>query len=161
MPETGVIVETSSLIKKGSKPKREELPEFVEFRKKLTDFQNSYAEPTKTGHIIENLKSIRQLFDLARGDGDICIEMHYSQQTEAWRKGRVDWIAVLRNFNFYLANRKGEQNGIIQNNSGYRETDRQQRDREAKQRNETFGELDRILAERDRILQGESGSNHQ
>ncbi len=106
------VVEVSPKVKKVPKPKAEDSPEFKHFRQTLSDFQKGYAAPTVKGVIIANATAVRSLFKLARGDTDICLEIHRFQQSEVWRNGRVDWITVHRDFNSYLANKKnGATNG--------------------------------------------------
>lgn len=80
-------------------------PELSDFRKNLSDFQDAYAKPTTKNMAIANTNAIRKLFDLAKGDPDICKAVHESLQAEDFRKGRVDWTTVVKNFTFYLANK--------------------------------------------------------
>lgn len=112
LSEADVLPEKKLPPKKVSKPKTEDAPELVKFRKTLAAFQKNYAEPTTQGAIIGNAAAIKKLFSLARGDTAICVEAHLFQQAEEWRKKRVDWVTVLKDFNFFLENRKhGVTNG--------------------------------------------------
>jgi hypothetical protein len=104
-------------------------PELKSFRKTLKDFQKAYAEPHGKGQSIAQNNSIRKLFELARGDTTICIEIHRFQQGEDWRNGRVTWSTVEKDFNFHKArieakngnssqiNRNGTNGGSGTNNA--------------------------------------------
>lgn len=98
------------------KPKPVDPPELISFRKTLSTFQDAYAKPTTKGQIIAQQTAIRQLFHLARGDALACIERHRFYQTEDWRKGRINWSLVVKEFNYYGKN--GVQNGNNQRTNG-------------------------------------------
>jgi hypothetical protein len=96
---------------KKEKKKTEDPDGFAEFREKLVAYQNGFAKLTTQGAVIGNNTAIRKLFELARGDTAPCIEIHESLQKEKWRKGRVDWCAVVGNFNFHDADKRLNGNG--------------------------------------------------
>ncbi len=91
-------------------------PEQTTFRHRLWEIQNAYAPVTAKGLIIANNLAIKKLFSLARGDTSICDAIRTDLLTEAWRKGRVTWIEVEKDFNFYKARIEGERNGAIKQN---------------------------------------------
>lgn len=73
-------------------------PELAAFRQELLDFQNGFAPITTQGKAIANHKAIRSLFQLAAGDVGRCFAVHRFQQAEEWRRSRVDWCSVLKDF---------------------------------------------------------------
>jgi len=105
--DTKNIVETSSTVV------QKEPVELTNFRKTLASFQNAYAKPSTQGQAISQNKAIKKLFELARGDTMMCIEMHRFYQSETWRNGVVNWELVVKNFNYYGK----KQNESIQRNS--------------------------------------------
>lgn len=73
-------------------------PELIAFRRELTEFQNAFAKPTTKGMAIANNNAIRDLFDLSTGRVDRCVKVHQFQQDEPWRKSKVNWTTVLKDF---------------------------------------------------------------
>lgn len=85
--------------REGTKRKNSDSPALIAFRHELTKFQNAFAKPTTKGTTIANHNAIRDLFDLSKGSVDRCVRVHRFQQDEAWRKSKVDWTTVLKDFN--------------------------------------------------------------
>lgn len=103
------ISETSSdVVKKISVQKSSDSAELTIFRRTLSDFQNNYAAPTGKGAAIAQNNAIRNLFDLSKGDAAICVEIHRLLQREEWRKMRVKWTDVEKEFPFHKARTKAE-----------------------------------------------------
>lgn len=108
---------TTQSTKKKCKTKEPDSPELIAFRKVLSDYQNSYAKPTTKRQSIANAIAIRALFGLADGNTEVCLNLHKKLQKETFRRGRVDWTTVHRDFNFDKVN-NGTSNKTANANQG-------------------------------------------
>jgi hypothetical protein len=111
LSETDAVASVTPL----KKIKVQKSPEQEKFHSALWDYQHAFAKVSSQKLIIANHKALHSLFKLARGDTALCIAIHEDLQTESWRRQRVNWVDVEKDFYNYQNRKNG--NGNIQKQS--------------------------------------------